>query len=51
MSERNQFRDMKKNMDVDYVIPNINKANAISILKWITTVEGLWINHMEDSVE
>lgn len=49
MSERNQFKDMKKNMDVDYVIPNIDKANAISVLKWITTVEGLWKNHAEDN--
>jgi guanylate kinase len=51
MSERNQFKNMKKNMDVDYVIPNINKANAISVLKWITTVEGLWMNHAEDQSE
>lgn len=51
MSERNQFKDMKKNMDVDYVIPNINKANALSVLKWIATVEGLWMNHAEDKVE
>ena len=48
LSERNQFRDMKKNMDADYVIPNIDKAKAISVLKWIATVEGLWMNHAED---
>lgn len=51
ISERNQFKDMKKNMDVDYVIPNVNKANAISVLKWIATVEGLWENHVEDHFE
>lgn len=51
ISERNQFKDMKKNMDVDYVIPNINKANALSVLKWIATVEGLWMNHTEDKSE
>jgi guanylate kinase len=51
ISERNQFKDMKKNMDVDYVIPNINKADALSVLKWITTVEGLWMNHAEDKSE
>lgn len=51
ISERNQFKDMKKNMDVDYVIPNINKANALSVLKWIATVEGLWMNHVEDKLE
>ena len=48
LSERNQFKDMKKNMDVDYVIPNIDKANALSVLKWIATVEGVWTNHAED---
>ena len=51
LSERNQFRDMKKNMDVDYVIPNIDKAKAISVLKWIATAEGLWMNHAEDKSE
>ena len=51
LSERNQFRDMKKNMDVDYVIPNIDKAKAISVLKWIATAEGLWMNHTEDKSE
>jgi guanylate kinase len=51
ISERNQFKDMKKNMDVDYVIPNVNKANAISVLKWIANVEGLWMNHAEDNFE
>lgn len=50
-SERNQFREMKKNMDVDYVIPNINFAKAFSVLKWIATVEGVWKNHEEDSFE
>lgn len=51
LSERQQFRDMKRNMDVDYVIPNINFANAYSVLKWIATVEGVWKNHTEDTTE
>lgn len=51
LSERQQFRDMKKNMDVDYVIPNIDSAKAYSVLKWISTVEGLWKNHTEDSTK
>ena len=51
LSERQQFRDMKKNMDVDYVIPNIDSAKAYSELKWISTVEGLWKNHTEDSTK
>lgn len=50
-SERNQFREMKKNMDVDYVIPNIDFAKAFSVLKWIATVEGVWKNHEEDELE
>lgn len=50
-SERNQFREMKKNMDVDYVVPNIDFAKAFSVLKWIATVEGVWKNHEEDSFE
>lgn len=50
-SERNQFREMKKNMDVDYVIPNIDFAKAFSVLKWIATVEGVWKNHEEDESE
>ena len=51
LSERQQFRDMKKNMDVDYVIPNIDSTKAYSVLKWISTVEDLWKNHTEDSTE
>lgn len=51
LSERQQFRDMKKNMNVDYVIPNINFPNAYSVLKWIATVEGVFKNHMEDNTK
>ena len=51
LSERQQFRDMKKNMNVDYVIPNINFPNAYSILKWIATVEGIFKNHVEDNTK
>ena len=51
LSERQQFRDMKKDMDVDYVIPNIDSAKAYSVLKWISTVEGLWKNHTEDTTK
>lgn len=51
LSERQQFRDMKKNMEVDYVIPNLDSAKAYSVLKWICNVEGLWKNHTEDTTE
>lgn len=48
LSEREQFRDMKKNMNVDYVVPNVDFAKSYSVLKWIATVEGVWKNHQED---
>lgn len=51
LSERQQFRDMKKNMDVDYVVSNIDCAKAYSVLKRIATIEGLWKNHVEDKLE
>ena len=44
LSERQQFRDMKKNMAVDYVIPNMELAKSVSVLKWICNVEGLFMN-------
>lgn len=44
LSERQQFRDMKKNMTVDYVIPNAELAKSVSVLKWICNVEGLFMN-------
>ena len=50
LSEKQQFRDMKKNMSVDYVIPNTELAKSVSVLKWITTVEGLFMNK-EDVTE
>lgn len=50
LSERQQFRDMKKNMVVDYVIPNTELAKSVSVLKWICSVEGLFMNK-EDETE
>ena len=50
LSERQQFRDMKKNMLVDYVIPNTELAKSVSVLKWICSVEGLFMNK-EDTTE
>ena len=44
LSERQQFRDMKKNMEVDYVVPNTELAKSVSVLKWICNVEGLFMN-------
>lgn len=50
LSERQQFRDMKKNMEVDYVISNIDFAKAYSTLYWISQIEGVWKNK-EDNTE
>jgi guanylate kinase len=47
-SERQQFRDMKKNMAVDYVVPNVEFPKAFSVLKRIATIEGLLFNHTEE---
>lgn len=51
LSEREQFRQMKKDMDVDYVVSNVDFAKAYSIVKWIATAEGVWKNHTEDTTE
>ena len=50
LSEREQFRQMKKDMEVDYVVSNVDFAKAFSITKWITTAEGLFMN-LEDTAE
>ncbi len=49
IAERDQFRNMLRNADFDYSVSNISFANAYSILKHISIVEGVWKNHMEDS--
>ena len=52
LSERNQFRDMKRNMSVDYVVSNMDFDKAFCILKRIATIEGLPLNHnKEDTTE
>ena len=49
ISEREQFRNMKKNMDVEHVISNMDFAEAYSLLKWFANVKGIWKNYMEDA--
>lgn len=51
LSEREQFRQMKKDMDVDYVVSNIEFAKAYSIMKWIASAEGLFMNDKEDTTK
>ena len=48
LSEKQQFREMKKDMNVDYVVSNLEFPKAFSILKWIATAEGV---HAEDNTE
>ena len=51
MAEREQFRTMLRNADFDYAISNIDSAKAYSVLRWISTVEGVWKNDLEDTTE
>ena len=51
VAERGQFRDMLKNANFDYAVPNVDFAKAYSVLKWIANVEGVWKNHKEDTTE
>jgi guanylate kinase len=50
-AEREQFREMQKNADFDYAISNVDGAKAYSVLRWISTVEGVWQNNMEDTTK
>lgn len=43
-AEREQFREMLKNADFDYSVSNIEWPKAYSVLRWITTVEGICKN-------
>ena len=51
LDERPQFREMLKNADFDYAISNIDASKAYSVLRWISTVEGAWKNHLEEEAE
>ena len=44
-AERDQFREMCKNVDFDYAISNIDGSKAYSVLRWISIVEGCWKNY------
>jgi guanylate kinase len=51
IAERDQFRTMLRNADFDYAISNIDVAKAYSVLRWISTVEGMWKNNLEEETE
>lgn len=48
LDEAAQFREMLKNVDFDYAISNIDFAKAYSVLRWISEIEGVWQNHLEE---
>lgn len=48
MAEKDQFRAMLRNADFDYAISNVDIAKAYSVLRWISTVEGVWRNNLEE---
>ena len=48
MAERDQFRTMLRNADFDYAISNIDMPKAYSVLRWISQIEGIWKNHLEE---
>ena len=50
MAERDQFKTMLRNADFDYAVSNIDAAQAYSVLRWISTVEGAWKNNTEEEV-
>lgn len=50
-AEHKQFNEMLKNADFDYAVSNIDIAKAYSVLKWISTVEGVWKNNKENTTK
>lgn len=51
LDETAQFREMLKSADFDYAVSNVEFAKAYSVLKWIATTEGLFMNYKEDATE
>ena len=45
---KEEDKNFISNEEWDYSIKNIEFAKAYSVLYWITQVENLWKNHMED---
>jgi guanylate kinase len=48
LDEAAQFREMLKNADFDYSISNIELPKAYSVLRWVSQVEGVWKNNLEE---
>lgn len=50
-AENEQFREMLRDADFDYAVSNKDFAKAYSCLRWISTIEGVFKNHEEDTTE
>lgn len=48
-AERQEFRRFVADEKWDYAIKNIDFPKSYSVLKWISQVENVWKNHLEDS--
>lgn len=46
--ERHQFKEMLKNADFDYAVSNMDSAKAYSVIRWISQIEGVWKNNIEE---
>lgn len=51
LDEAAQFREMLKNTDFDYSVPNIELPKAYSVLRFISDIEGCWKNHKGDTTK
>lgn len=47
-SERQEFRKFVIDEGWDYAINNLDFAKSYSVLKWITQIESVWKNHIEE---
>ena len=47
-SERQEFRKFVTEERWNYAINNLDFSKSYSVLKWITQVENLWKNHLEE---
>lgn len=49
-SERQEFRRFVQEEKWDYVISNLDFSKSYSVLRWITTVEGVWKNIAKEEI-
>ena len=49
-SERQEFRKFATDEKWDYAINNLDFPKSYSVLQWITQIENVWKNHLEEEV-